>query len=212
MKIAFIGAGNMATGLGKSFAAKGHALFFSHSRDLDKLKQQANSVSPAAKTGTAEEAAKFADVLILTTPYDAAPAAIKAAGDLTGKILWSIVNPLEADYSGLQVGTTTSGAEQLAKLAPGARFVGALPPFAEYLHAAQPSEPAPSVFAYSDDDSARATVLTLIADLGADGVDAGRLFAARFFEPAMMGLVYLAYGQKMGGRIGLHFLPGANVS
>lgn len=33
MKIAFIGAGNMATGLGKHWAAKGHELFFSHSRD-----------------------------------------------------------------------------------------------------------------------------------------------------------------------------------
>jgi hypothetical protein len=78
MNIAFIGAGNMATGLGKHWAAKGHELFFSHSRDQDKLKKQAASVSAVAKVGTADEAAKFADVLILTTPYDASPVAIKA--------------------------------------------------------------------------------------------------------------------------------------
>ena len=82
MKIAFIGAGNMATGLGKRWAAKGHGLFFSHSRDQEKLKKQAASVSAEAKVGTAAEAAAYADVLVLTTPYDAAPAAIAAAGDL----------------------------------------------------------------------------------------------------------------------------------
>ena len=206
MKIAFIGAGNMATGLGKHFAAKGHELFFSHSRDAEKLKRQAQSVSPKTQTGLAAEAVKFADVVILTTPYDAAPAAIEAAGDLTGKLLWSIVNPLKADYSGLQVGTTTSGSEELAKLAPTARFVGALPPFAEILHAEKLPDLAPSVFVYSNDNAARTIVLTLVADLGADGVDAGPLFAARFFEPTAMGLVYLAYRQKMGGSIGMRFL------
>jgi predicted dinucleotide-binding enzyme len=206
MKIAFIGAGNMATGLGKHWAAKGHELFFSHSRDQGKLKKQAASVSATAKVGTADEAAEFADVLILTTPYDASPVAIKAAGDLKGKLLWSIVNPLKADFSGLQVGTTTSGAEELAKLAPESRFVAALPPFAEVLHADRLPDPAPSVFVYSYDEEARRTVIGLVTDLGADAVDAGPLYAARFFEPAMMGLIHLAYGQKMGGSIGLRFL------
>ena len=206
MKIAFIGAGNMATGLAKHWAAKGHELFFSYSRDQDKLKKQAASVSVTAKAGTAEEAAEFADVLILTTPYDASPCAIKAAGDLNGKLLWSIVNPLKADFSGLQVGTTTSGAEELAKLAPKSRFVAGLPPFAEVLHADRLPDPAPSVFVYSYDEEARRTVIGLVADLGADAVDAGPLYAARFFEPAMMGLIYLAYGQKMGASIGLRFL------
>ena len=206
MKIAFIGAGNMATGLGKHWAAKGHELFFSHSRDQHKLKKQAASVSAIAKVGTADEAAGFADVLILTTPYDASPVAIKAAGDLKGKLFWSIVNPLKTDYSGLQVGTTTSGAEELAKLAPESRFVAALPPFAEVLHADRLPDPAPSVFVYSYDEEARRTVIGLVTDLGAEAVDAGPLYAARFFEPAMMGLVYLAYVQKMGGNLGLRLL------
>ena len=113
---------------------------------------------------------------------------------------------MKSDYSGLQVGTTSSGAEELAKLAPESRFVAALPPFAEVLQGGELPSPAPSVFAYSYDDEARATVLRLIADLGADPVDAGPLYAARFFEPAMMGLVYLAYGQKLGGKIGLRLI------
>jgi predicted dinucleotide-binding enzyme len=206
LKIAFIGAGNMATGLGRHWTQKGHDLFFSYSRDQEKLKRQAASVSASARVGTAEEAARFADVLVLTTPYNAAPAAIRAAGDMRGKLLWSIVNPMKADLTGLQVGTTTSGAEELAKLAPNARFVAALPPFAEVLQAGALPTPSPSVFAYGDDAEARATVLELIRDLGADAVDAGSLFAARFFEPMMMGIVYLAYERKFGGGIGLRFL------
>ena len=204
MKIGLIGAGSMATGLGKHWAAKGHSLFFSHSRDQKKLQQQAASVSVDANTGTAAEAAAFADVLVLTTPYDAAPAALRAAGNLDGKLVWSIVNPLKADYSGLQVGTTTSGAEILAQIARGTRFVAALPPFAEALHSGSLPTPTPSVFVCGDDDGERSIVRRLVSDLGAEAVDAGPLFAARFFEPMMMGLVFLAYGQKMGGGIGLH--------
>lgn len=114
MNTGFIGAGNMASGLGRHWAAKEHALFFAYARDQDKLKKTAASVSSTALTGTAPEAADFADVLVPTIPYDAAADSIKATGELKGKILWSVVNPLKADYSGLVVGTTTSGAEELA--------------------------------------------------------------------------------------------------
>ena len=206
MKIAFIGAGTMATGLGKHLASRGHQLMFSHSRDAQKLKAQAASVSPSAKTGTAEEAAAWADILVLTTPYGAAPDALRAAGDLRGKLVWSIVNPLKTDFSGLQVGTDTSGAEELARVVPDARFVAALPPFAEALQAEAFPKNVSSVFVCGNDEPAKSEVIAVLKEIGLDAADAGALFAARFFEPAMMGLVYLAYGLKMGATIGLRFL------
>ena len=43
------------------------------------------------------------------------------------------MNALTPEKSGLAVGTTTSAAEEIAKLARGARVVEALPPFAELL-------------------------------------------------------------------------------
>ncbi|HEY0759229.1 MAG TPA: NAD(P)-binding domain-containing protein [Acidisarcina sp.] len=211
MKIAFIGAGNMAVELGKRWAGKGHKLFYSYSRDHDKLQRQAASIGSAAKVGSPVEVAKIADIIVLATPYQAAPAAIKTAGDLSGKVLWSIINPFKEDFSGLQVGLTTSGAEELVKLAPDARFVAAIPPFAETLQQATIQSPAPSVFVYSSDAEARAIVLTLIKELGVDGVDAGAITSARFFEPAMMGLMHLAYGQSMGSRIGLRLLRNDNA-
>jgi predicted dinucleotide-binding enzyme len=52
-----------------------------------------------------------------------------------------------------------------------------------------------------DDTEARATVLTLIADIDAHGVDAGPLRNARYAEPVGM-LLQLTYMQGMGTRHG----------
>ena len=134
MKIGIIGSGNIATALGKIWASKGHELFFSYSRDIEKLKKTAESVSLNAQTGTPEEAVTFAEVVVLAVPFTAVPDAVKAAGSLKGKLIFSCVNALKADYSGLAVGTTTSAAEEIAKLAPDARVIEGLPAFAEVLH------------------------------------------------------------------------------
>jgi 8-hydroxy-5-deazaflavin:NADPH oxidoreductase len=114
--------------------------------------------------------------------------------------VWSIVTPLRPDLSGLVVGTTTSGSEELAKVVPGAAFVAGWPPFADVL--ASPSAPygpdRPTLFYCGDDADAKATVLPLLKALDVDPVDAGPLRAARFIEPSMFLLVHLAYEQNMG--------------
>ena len=104
MKIGIIGAGNVATGLGKLWDKNGHELFFGYSRDAEKLKKTALSVSPSAKSGSPQEAVAFGDVVVLAVPYSAVPDAMAAAGSLAGKLLFSRVNALKADYSGLAVG------------------------------------------------------------------------------------------------------------
>lgn len=117
-------------------------------------------------------------------------------------------NPLKADMSGLEIGTTTSAGEQVAQAAPGARVVKAVPPFAEVLHShsTQIGGSHPGVFVCGDDAEARRLVLGLVAEIGADGVDAGPLQLARYTEPLGMLLVQLAYGQGMGARIGAALL------
>ncbi len=58
---------------------------------------------PTANTKIASvaEAAKSSGVLVLAVPSNAVPAAIKSAGDLTGKIILDATNPLLPDLSGL---------------------------------------------------------------------------------------------------------------
>ena len=107
--------------------------------------------------------------------------------------------------SGLAIGTTTSGGEEIAKLAPWANVVKAIPPFAEVLHS--PSTLVGGmhscVFLCGDDPQARKVVANLVKDIGGAPVDAGPLNLARYAEPTAMLLVQLAYSRGFGPRIGL---------
>jgi 8-hydroxy-5-deazaflavin:NADPH oxidoreductase len=200
MKIGIIGAGNMGTGMGKFWAKNGHQLMFSYSRSPEKLKAAAASVSVETLTGTPAEAVQFADVVVLSVAWAAVEDALQQAGSLDGKILFSCVNALLPDLSGMAIGTTTSAAEEIAKLAPGARLVESMPPFAEVLHSpsTQFGEQTSSVFYCGDDVEAKAIVADLLRQMQCEPVDVGPLKNARYIEPAGMLLVQLAYVQQRG--------------
>ncbi len=200
MNIGIIGAGNMGSGLGKFWAQNGHKLMFSYSRDQAKLEKIAQAIGSNASVGTSTEAVQFADVVLLSVPYGAITDALKAAGSLDGKILFSCVNALLPDMSGLAVGTTTSAAEEIAKLAPGAHVVEALPLFAEVLNSPsqQFGDQMATIFYTGDDAAAKQVVADLLRETNVEAIDAGPLKNARYVEPAMFLLVRLAYGQQMG--------------
>jgi predicted dinucleotide-binding enzyme len=147
-------------------------------------------------------------VVVLAVPWSAVADAVNAAGPLSNKILYTTVNALTPDMSGLAVGTTTSAAEEIAKLAPGARVVEALPPFAELLASGSASVGGHrgTIFSCGDDPGAKSIVAELVGETGVEVIDAGPLTAARFIEPAMMLLVRLAYAQGMGGKIAYKLL------
>lgn len=205
MKIGIIGAGNVGTGLGKRLAAKGHDIVVSFARSPDKVESAAAAIGFGARAGSPEEAARHGDVVIMATPWGATLAVVRVIAPLlAGKILWDTTNPLKADMSGLEIGTTTSGGEEVAHVASGARVVKAVPPFAEMLHS-QSMEidgQLPGVFVCGDDAEARSVIVGLIGDIPAAAVDAGPLSLGRYIEPLGMLLVQLAYVQGMGARIG----------
>lgn len=209
MRIGIIGAGNVGTGIGGRLAAKGHDIVVSFARSAEKVQAAADAIGGDARAGTPDEAARHGEVVIVATPWGATLDVVRSvATALDGKVVWDTTNALKADMSGLEIGTTTSGGEQIGLAAPGARVVKAVPPFAEVLHS--PSNriagQLPGVFVCSDDAAARATVLSLISDIEADGTDAGPLRNARYTEPLGMLLVQLAYAQGMGARIGARLI------
>jgi predicted dinucleotide-binding enzyme len=210
MKIGIIGSGNMGASMGKAWAARGHQVLFSFSKDQGKLRVVAAAAGATARVGTPAQAAAFGDVVLLAVPWAAVPEALQAAGALEGKVLFSCVNCLKPDFSGLVIGTTTSAAEEIARLAPGARVVEAIPPMAQVLAADSHRLGGQqiSTFYCGDDDRAKATVAGLLADLDLDPVDAGPLTSARFIEPAGMLVVQLGYGMGMGTNIGTRLLRG----
>jgi 8-hydroxy-5-deazaflavin:NADPH oxidoreductase len=209
MRIGIIGAGNVGTGLGKRLAARGHELVVSFSRSQEALDQAVTAIGGGARTGSVAEAALHGDVVVLATPWTVTLAAVREAGSaLDGKVVWDCTNPMLPDMLGLALGTTTSGGEEVAAAVAGARVVKAVPPFAEVLHSTSTEigGSQPSVFVCGDDAVARKQVAHLVAETGADPVDAGPLRFSRYTEPLGMLLVQLAYAQGMGARIGAKLL------
>jgi 8-hydroxy-5-deazaflavin:NADPH oxidoreductase len=208
MRVGIIGSGNLGTAIGFAWAAKGHSILFSFARDPEKLRAVAARAGANARAGTPGDAAKFGEVTLLAVPWGAVPEAVKAAGLLEGRVLFSCVNSLKPDFSGLAVGTTTSAAEEIAKLAPGAKVVAAIPPMAELLASStrRLGGQQISTFFCGDDPEAKKQVARLICDLDLEPVDAGPLTSARYIEPAGMLAVQLAYGMGLGTQIGMRLL------
>lgn len=210
MNIGVIGSGNMGASMGKVWTARGHKVLFSFSKDPEKLRTVAANAGPTVRTGTPAEAVAFGDVILLAVPWGAVSEAMKAAGTLKGKVLFSCVNCLKPDLSGLAVGTTTSAGEEISKFAPEAKVVQALPPMAQILAADSRRLDGQqiSTFYCGNDASAKSVVASLLRDLDLDPVDAGLLTSARFIEPAAMLSVQLAYGMGLGPNIGMKLIKG----
>jgi hypothetical protein len=206
MKIGIIGGGNVGAALAKRLGAAGHQIMLSFNKDAEELAATARRYG--ARSGTPSDAASFGEVVVLAAPWGVVELALRQAGSLHGKILWDCTNALTADYTGLEVGTTISGGEIVARLAAGARVVKAIPPSAPLLLSDNPTVDGKPVAALlcSDDAAAKAVVTSLVTALPAQAVDFGPLSNARFAEPAMMVIVRLAFGLNRGYRLGLALL------
>ena len=150
-----------------------------------------------------DQIARDADVLILATYFPDAPDALRAAGDLTGKTIIDITNPLTPDMSGLSVGHTTSSAEEIQKSVPGARVVKAFNTvFAKVLGGTGRAQ----VFYAGDDAAAKDAVRALIESAGLEAVDAGPLANARQLEPLGLLTIYFGYAAGRGTGIAPAFV------
>jgi len=208
MNIGIIGSGNVGTGLGKIWVQKGHRVMFSFSRDQEKLKALA-AAGQNASSGSPAEAVRSSDVLLLSVRWENVVGALKAAGPLEDKILIDCTNPLKPDLSELAVGHVTSAAEEIAKMAPGAKVVKAFNTvFADIYHSESRlfGSRMPTMFYCGNDDGAKKTVVELIRETGFEPTDAGPLRSARYLEPLAMLMIQLGYGQGMGKNIALNLI------
>lgn len=196
MKIAIIGTGNMGAGLASALAATGHEISVG-ARDLTKAAALAEKIGHGAVGGGVAAAAQLADVVILALPFGAAAEAIKQAGNLAGKVLVDISNPISADYKELTIGHTTSAAEEIQKLAPQARVVKAFNTiFAQLLAPESRTGKTLQVFVASDDAAAKVAVSELAQSIGFEAVEAGPLSNSRFIEP--IGEMNIHFGYFLG--------------
>lgn len=204
MKIAVIGTGNVGRTLGVSWANKGHQLIFG-SRDphSEKVKEILAAAGPNANAAGIAEAGAVADVIVLATPWDILPQIVETLGDVAGKIVVDATNPIGPGFQ-LAVGTTTSGAEQVAGWAKGARVVKAFNTtgwenMADPIYHGEPI----TMFICGDDAAAKTAVAGLAEDLGFEVADSGPLATARYLEPLAMIWIHLAIVQKQGRQVAL---------
>lgn len=199
MNVTLIGTGNMASALAKQLSKAGHALVVT-GRDASKANALAQSVHAKVKS---ESTAEGADIVIVATGYDDAVPALRAAGDLRGKVIVDITNPLTADYSGLTLGHTTSAAEEIQKAFPDAKVVKAFNTVFAPVLAAGPKLDGTTVPVYvaGDDAAAKQSVTSLIGSTGFQPVDAGGLKNARYLEPLAGLNIYFGYGAGRGTSI-----------
>lgn len=198
MNITIIGAGNMGRGLVKQLAKAGHQITVT-ARDVAKAAGLAVEFA-GVKAAAPADALGDANVVIVATGYADAVPALQSLGDLTGRVVIDITNPLTADYMGLTIGHTTSAGEEIAAAIPGANVVKAFNTvFAQVLTDGPTLAGAQvPVFYAADSEQARQTVRVLIDSIGFLPVDAGPLKNARYLEPLGGLNIYFGYGAGHG--------------
>jgi predicted dinucleotide-binding enzyme len=197
MKISVVGAGNMGSAFVAQLVKAGHNVSV-FSRNPEKAKAVADD--HGARVVEASQAAN-ADIIILATSAPDAIAALGQLGNLDGKVVVDITNPLTTDYMGLTIGHTTSSAEEIAKVFPGIKLVkGFNTLFAQLLAAGAALKDGGkvTVFLASDDSAAKASVTELASSMGFAVTDTGPLKNARYLEPLAGLNIYFGYGAGRG--------------
>jgi 8-hydroxy-5-deazaflavin:NADPH oxidoreductase len=208
MKVGIVGSGNVGGTLGTRWAKTGHQVTFG-SRDpgTAEMKQLLARAGSNARAATLQDAAKSGEVLLLATPWPVTKDIVQGLGDLTGKVLIDATNPLLPDLSGLAVGANTSGAEQVAGWARGAKVVKAFNTVGSNIMDNPPfGIDKPVLFFCGDDAGAKGKVKQLADELGFEGVDAGPLTQARLLEPFALLWISLAYKVGLGREIAFKLL------
>jgi 8-hydroxy-5-deazaflavin:NADPH oxidoreductase len=181
MKFAIIGSGNVGTSIARGVTDAGHSAVVA---DLSEEGLAAVAEKAPVQTTTSNsDAVADADAVVLAVPFGVVEdIATELRGDLAGKIVIDVTNPLAPDLSGLST-NGLSAAELVQQAAPEARVVKA---FNTVLAANQAD---PSVegtqldgFVASDDDEAKQSVLGVLEQIGYRPIDVGPLKAARYLE------------------------------
>ena len=197
MNIGILGTGSVATNLAIGLSNGGHSVKLG-SRQPQGKTAPAKNVS----VGTQADAVKFGEAVILAVPFSAVKETVDAIGPnaFKGKTLIDATNVFPQPPGW---GASTSGAEETAKLVPGAKVVKAFnTAFANTMSTGKVGSSKLLGLVAADDAAARKTVLRLAADLGFDPVDAGPLSSARYMEAMALMNIRLAFEQKMGNKIG----------
>ncbi|WP_309241884.1 NAD(P)-binding domain-containing protein [Mycobacterium sp. AZCC_0083] len=191
IRIAIIGAGNVGQALGGGWSTA-HQVTYGVRTPEDPKYADLGAVATTAA------AARDADVVVLCTPWQSTEQAIADCGELADRVVVDCTNPLTPDFSALEIGHTTSGAEQVAAWALGARVCKAMNQIGAPMMDHPDVEGTPVMLVCGDDAAAKDVTSTLVSELGFEVVDAGELALARLLEPYALIWIHLALRRGFG--------------
>ncbi|TFC01697.1 diguanylate cyclase [Cryobacterium adonitolivorans] len=198
--ISIIGAGNMGTAIA-TIAATGGASVQLLAQDAEKTAAAAAVAGASVVSGVAGDTLT-GEIVVLALPYPAVAGVLaQYAGQLDGKILVDISNPLDfATFDSLVVPADGSAAQVIAQTVPGARVLKAFnTTFAATLATGGVNGVAPTtVLVAGDDASAKEALIALLIAGGVLALDAGALKRARELEALGFLQLTLAAGSSIG--------------
>jgi predicted dinucleotide-binding enzyme len=202
MKIAIIGAGSVGGALGTNWARKDHDVFFGvRDPKAEKIQVLLRAIGSKVRAGTAAEAARFADIIVMSTPWPATEAAIRSMGDIKGKVILDATNPLTRGPDGiaLEIGHSISGGEKVQGWAVSASVFKTLNTTG-FGNMANPQfkNGKAVMFVAGDDVANKPKVVNLVSELGFEVIDAGPLRNARLLEAHAMLWIDLALVRGQG--------------
>jgi hypothetical protein len=208
MDIGIIGAGNVGSALASVWIRAGHRVRLGVKDPSDPdIAALLAKLGPRASAHRNADAAAASSVVVIATPWAATKEAVESCGSLAGKTVIDCTNPLLPGLAGLEVGHSTSGAEQVATWAVGASVFKCFNQTGAENMADQTGYPHRLVmFVAGDHPAKKADVLSLARDAGFDAVDAGPLAIARLLEPYAMLWIHLAFKMGAGRQFGLAML------
>ena len=206
MKIAIIGSGNIGSNLSRCWVKSGHEVTIgSRNPASTKVKELIGSIDGPIDAKHPRDACVNADIVVLAVPWGAIDDSLSNFGDLSGKILIDVNNPVDTKKMELIFGGHDAGAEYIARRVPNLRVVKAFNTVAsELIGSSKIKGVDVSVPIACDNQDDLKLVMELVRETGLDPINAGPLNKSRLLEALAMLIICFSrgdYGRNIGFKL-----------
>lgn len=199
--IAIIGTGNVGAAIGAEFDEQGHTIIYG-SRSPSGLKalDLASKTGDGAKTAKPAEAATAASIIVLAVPGMAAVDVARGLGELDGKIVIDVTNPLVVEPPlTFTFGVATSNGQLIQDALPAARVVKALNTINWQSMLDPDASAGPLTVPLSgNDEAAKDKVAAMVTAMGLHPIDIGGIETSHWSEYGVVVMLNNQFSERAG--------------